>query len=638
MMQDCRLVTTWSPAPSGNGRLDFALWNLGDEPLDISRIAYTSLTRAGAAETCTGVRLLRHIANFHEFAPATPLTLAPGAVFRFTVGELNRKPLHRNDGVDGAYLTLSDGTIRGVASGDLVLKGGAAEPPKRMPAGRVTVPAAILPWPKQIEVAGTHTSTPVSLFPAPGTGLEALAAMSRCESLKARLFPAEPAVFALEPLAGGMQVTFGRAPALGAEGYRITFTAEAVAVSHGGAAGLAYALISLAQLLIGARARPDLFGFPLQGAIADAPRYGWRGCHLDVSRQVYPAPTIERFLDILAWHKLNVFHWHLSDDEGWRIEIEALPQLTTIGARQGASEILPPQSGKGPETEAGFYSKYDIRALVAHAAALHIEVVPEIDIPGHTTAVLNALPSLADPDEPPASYRSIQGYPNNALNPAVEASYAMLETVFAEVAALFPSPYLHIGGDEVDGQSWLASPLAQALMAREGLAGTAELQAHFLRRIKAMLTRLGKRMAGWNEVSHGGGVDPQDTLLVAWQSPELGPELAAQGYDVVMAPGQAYYLDMVQDEAFLEPGASWAGTVPPEKTYGFEAAGTFPEALKPRLRGIQACIWSERLTSRQIFNHMVFPRLSAVAEAAWTPPETKDFLRFTAISPLMPRL
>jgi hexosaminidase len=210
--------------------------------------------------------------------------------------------------------------------------------------------------------------------------------------------------------------------------------------------------------------------------------------------------------------------------------------------------------------------------------------------------------------------------------------------VLGELAELFPADVLHIGGDEVAPGSWLKSPAAQALMAAEGLAGTPELQAHFMRRVQAILAAHGKTLGGWEEVAHGGGIAPENTLLTAWTNAKAGAELAAAGYDVVMAPGQAYYLDMVQAEAWAEPGASWAGTVPPRQSYDFDAESAFPPGLRHRLKGVQACIWSENLVSRGLFNRLVFPRLSAIAEAAWTAPEGKNWQRFCALSRLMPQL
>ncbi len=182
-------------------------------------------------------------------------------------------------------------------------------------------------------------------------------------------------------------------------------------LTYGGSAGRQYGLTALAQLLHGARIAPDIFRFPATGSLEDAPRYGWRGCHLDVSRQFYPTDDVTRLIDIMAWMRLNVFHWHLTDDEAWRLEIKAYPTLTTLGVLRGPDEPMLPQLGNGAEPVGGFYSQDDVRSVVAHAASLGVEIVPEVDIPGHSTAMLVALPDLVDGQEAPDSYRSVQGFP-----------------------------------------------------------------------------------------------------------------------------------------------------------------------------------------------------------------------------------
>ena len=280
---------------------------------------------------------------------------------------------------------------------------------------------------------------------------------------------------------------------------------------------------------------------------------------------------------------MNLFHWHLTDDEGWRFEVPGLPTLTTVGATRGADAPLLPQLGDPSATRTQFYTTAELRGVVAHAAALGIEIVPEVDIPGHSTAMLAALPHLADPDEPPASYHSVQGYPNNALNPAIEATYDALALVFDALVATFPSRRIHIGGDEVARNSWMASPRARALMEREGLRDTFELQSLFLRRVKRMLTERGRDLVGWNEVAHGGGVPAEGTLLMAWENPQVGAALAREGYDVVITPGQAYYLDMAPSPAWLDPGAGWAGSSTPEETYAYDAEAELPGPAPPAL-------------------------------------------------------
>ncbi|KQR69394.1 beta-N-acetylhexosaminidase [Rhizobium sp. Leaf341] len=636
--QDFRLENSWHPiAGEACGGFVFTLFNLSDAPISGFRLAYTSLTRVMDDPACDNATFLLRNANFHQFAPPEGFVLAPGGSWRFTVSGLWRPAKHRTDGAKSAYVTLADGSHVPVDVDDLLLGGRPAEPaPDLMPEGRVTEPFYLLPWPKAASLTPGET-VPVALYPAEGTGVADLKAVSTVVALYRRLFSVGHVPLSLAPVHEGKALVFRQADDLGSEAFRLDI-GDRVTLAYGGAAGRQYGLTALAQMLHGARTEKALLRFPATGEIADAPRYVWRGCHLDVSRQFYPVADITRLIDILAWYRMNVFHWHLSDDEAWRLEIKAYPTLTTLGVVRGPDAPMLPQLGNGAEPVGGFYTQDDVRAIVAHALALHVEVVPEIDIPGHSTATLVALPDLADGQEAPDSYRSVQGFPNNALNPAVEETYVFLGKVFDEMVTLFPSKLLHIGGDEVASNTWMASPLARKLMADEGIDGTFGLQSYFMKRIQQMLSERGRRLAGWDEVSHGGGVDPEGTLLMAWQKPEVGVELATQGYDVVMTPGQAYYLDMVQDEAFQEPGASWAGTVPPQHTYTYEAVGDFPEALQARMRGVQACIWSEHFLNRDYFNHLVFPRLAAIAEAAWTPRARKDWQRFAALAPLSPKL
>ncbi|RWX06599.1 beta-N-acetylhexosaminidase [Rhizobium leguminosarum] len=636
-MTDYHLEASWSPIEGSFGRLTFTLFNLSTERLSGFSLAYTSETRVADKHVCDGGSLKRQVAHFHEFLPPEDLSVPPGGRWRFTVEGLTREPKHRTSGVKSAYLTLGDGRHVPVGFGDLMLEGrngGVASP--LLPPGRAEEPYSLLPWPLALGLKAGEL--PVVLYPAERTRPDAVKALSLVLALYQRLYPGDNMPFSLSVVEGGRAIRFVTESSIAVFAYELRFTAYEIVLSSADAAGRHYGLISLAQLLHGARADPERFKFPSFGTIADQPRYDWRGCHLDVSRQFYPVADVVRLIDILAWNKLNIFHWHLTDDEAWRLEIKAYPALTEIGARRGPDEVLVPQLGDGAQTRSGHYTQEDARRIVAHAASLHIEVLPEIDIPGHSMATLFSLPELVDGQEAPDSYRSVQGYPNNALNPAVEFTYEFLGKVFDEMVALFPSEYLHIGGDEVAQGSWLSSPLCKALMEREKLAGTAELQSYFLKRINAMLSERGRKLAGWNEVSHGGGVDRDGTLLMAWEKPAVGIELAEEGYDVVMTPGQAYYLDMAQAEAWTEPGASWAGYAPPEHTYAYEAEGELPEALQEKMRGIQACIWTENFVSRAYFNRLVFPRLPAVAEAAWTPSARKDWDRFAAIVRMWPVL
>lgn len=632
-----RLESAWYPDGGQNGRFTFSLFNLSDAPISDFTISYTSLTRVIDRAACENASFLRRNANYHEFAPPAGFVLQPGEAWQFVVAGLHRKAVHCTDGAKSAYISLA-GRHLPVSVSDLLLEGRVSEsPPVLLPEGKLDLPFAMQPWPAHVALEAGD-DLPVCLYPAPGASASDLRAMDAVLSLFQRLFASDHAPFNLMKDEQGRAVHFEKDASIAAEGYALSFGATGIRLRFAGDAGRQYGLTTLAQLLGGARTEPARFRFPQTGTIKDAPRYGWRGCHLDVSRQFHPVADVKRLIDILAWLKLNIFHWHLTDDEAWRLEIKAYPELTTTGATRGPDGPLLPQLGNGAEPVSGYYSHEDIKAVVAHAGRLHVDIIPEIDIPGHNAATLIALPDLVDGQEAPESYHSVQGYPNNALNPAIPETYVFLEKVFDEMVELFPFDYIHVGGDEVADGSWLASPLAKKLMAEEGISGTFDLQAHFLRKVKDMLTRRGRKFAGWDEVALGGGVDAKDTLVTAWQKPEIGIERAKAGYDVVMSPGQAYYLDMVQADEWQEPGASWAGTSPPENTYTYEPEGDFPEELRHHFKGVQACIWNENFLSRAYFNRLVFPRLPAIAEAAWTPKSEKNWLRFVAIVGLSPKL
>ena len=636
-MSSYRLENTWSPEPAPFGTLKVTLWNLSEAPLSDFRIAYTSLTRAMKPFTVSGAELELRDANYHRYAPPADLVVAPGESWSFEVTNLNRDPRHITDGAKSAILTLDPAGAKThveVEVSDLYPEGRAlVEPGPLLPEGKLTEPYAILPWPAALELEAGET--PLALCPAPGSSREALVAFSQVEALHRRLYPEDRTVLSMVPMPGTRAVAIEKGGDFEEGAYAIEI-AEVISVRAADDDGIRHGLIVLAQMLHGATVEAASFRFPASGSITDAPRYGWRGSHLDVSRQFWDAADVTRFLDILAWHRMNIFHWHLTDDEGWRMEVKAYPQLTEAGATRGPDALLTPQLGNGVEEVHGHYTQDQIREVVAHATALGITVVPEVDIPGHCTAALAVIPELADPQEAPESYHSVQGFANNALNPAREETYDFLAKLFDEMVELFPAKYLHIGGDEVADGSWLNSHYARLLMEKEGLSGTFELQSYFMRRVAKMLAERGRVLAGWNEVAHGGGVDPEGTLLMAWEKPEVGIELAKEGYDVVMTPGQAYYLDMAQAEEWLEPGAAWAGTSTPVHSYTYEAEGEFPEELRPRLKGIQACIWCEHFTSRAYFNRLVFPRLCGVAEAAWTPKARKDLHRYAAIVKLHP--
>lgn len=618
-----RLEQAWEPG-EGHGRLVFRLWNLGPGPVRPERLCYASMTRLGEAARVEGGALVRRFGSHVEVAAPEGLAVAPGEAWTLILSGLTHAPLNRAQGAMAAWIETEGGPVE-AAVGDLrPPEATAPPPPPAAPRGEAP-PVALLPWPAEIAV---ETGAPPALHAGEGTPPAAVAAVA---ALHRRLFPTAPAPLSLDPAPGSRAVRARRDPALPPGGYALDF-GEAVRLAHADADGLRHGLVALAQMGHAARTDPR-FGMPRAGRIADAPRFAWRGAHLDVARNLHPPATVARLVDLLAWHRMNRLHWHLTDDEGWRLESRAFPALTEVGARRGRGLPLPPQFADGPGGQAGFYTVAEVRALNARAESLGVALVPEIDLPGHATALLLALPHLRDPDEAPESYRSIQGYANNALNPGLPATYEALEAILGEVADLFASPLLHLGGDEVPEGAWGGSPAALRLAEAEGVSGSVALQGLFTRRAQAIVEGLGRRAGFWDEAAEGGA--GPGAVLFAWRSAARAAALVAAGHDVVATPGEAYYLDMVDREGWDAAGTAWAGPVSAEATYRFEIGE--PEG-PGRLLGLQACLWSEHLDTRERLHAMAFPRLSAVAEAAWTPAEAKRWPRFAALAPLMPGL
>lgn len=625
-----RLDSDFRPDGAGGGAVVLGLTNTGVDAVAGFRLAMNSMFRFKAVEDVKGGKLEEQISNYVTFVPPEGLVLAPGATWTISADRLSHKIDHYNYGPKAAYLILADGSLAPVAV-TLMTRNGEPGAPLLDPKPRLALaggaPLALVPFPVEASVGGSvDPSPPVAFVDGPP---EARAAFDAVAALAGRLLAGEPPLFG----ESGIRCHASIEPMDG-EAYRIAFAAGSVTVSAAGRAGFFHAFVTLGQLLRGARVAPDEFAFPAEGTIADRPRFGFRGMHLDVARQFHSAATLHRLLDCMAWVKLNRLHVHLTDDEGWRFDVPGYPELAEIAAWRGHGLAIPPLLGSGPEPYGGIYSRDELDALVRRAGELGIVVIPEVDIPGHCYCALQALPRLRDPAET-GVYRSIQFFRNDALNPAVPAVYEFLEAVFAEVAARFPSPWLHVGGDEVADDAWLNSPMARALMAEKGWTEVPQLQSHFLTRAQAIVRALGRNVGAWQEAAHGGGIGAEGSYLVAWLKSESGLALARQGYDVVMAPAEHYYLDMAQSEEWWEPGAGWAGTVSPETTYAGDPGGDWPDAERARILGIQACLWSENMHEPRLIDHMLFPRMPAMAETAWTPRGRKDYTRFAAIAPLL---
>jgi hexosaminidase len=420
---------------------------------------------------------------------------------------------------------------------------------------------------------------------------------------------------------------------LGEEGYRLSVTKDRATITASTAAGLFYGAQTLRQLLPAAifgaaRAEGPVWNMPVV-AIADSPRFAWRGMMLDPARHFLPKEFVTKFIDAMALHKMNRLHLHLTDDQGWRIEIKKYPKLTEVGAWR--TETVVGHASKPPLTfdgkrHGGFYTQDDIRALLAYAAERHIIIIPEIEMPGHAQAAIASYPELGNLATPLPVHTS-WGVNKNIFN-VEESTILFLQDVLAEVVDLFPSTYIHIGGDEAVKDQWKASEAVQARMKALGLADEAKMQSYFIARMNDFLKSKGRKLIGWDEILEGGL--GKDATVMAWRSIDKAVEAAKAGNDVVMAPTEFTYFDYFQSKKKTEPLAI-GGYLPLDKVYGFDPLpeGLDKDALK-HIMGTQGQLWGEYIPTPEHAEYMGFPRACALAEVAWTPKARCDYKDFSA--------
>ena len=422
--------------------------------------------------------------------------------------------------------------------------------------------------------------------------------------------------------------------ALGPEGYELTVTTSNVVIRATTAAGIFYGTQSLLQLL-----PPEIFSTERASGvawtvpcveIADSPRFVWRGFMLDVSRHFFTKDEVEKVLDLMALYKLNTFHWHLVDDQGWRIQIKKYPKLTEVGAwRDGIGFGLNSNSATAYDQHGrygGFYTQRDIRDVVAYAAARHITIVPEIEMPGHSSAALMAYPQFACPNAK-ISMPDKGGVFTGVYCAGNDATFEFLGNVLQEVAALFPGKYIHIGGDEVVKSNWMNCAECQARIKNEGLKNEKELQAYFIKRIEKLVDADGKRIIGWSEIREG-GLAPSAALM-DWIGG--GAESAESGHDVVMTPTKFCYFDHYQSTNRAAEPKAIGGFLPLERVYQFEPLPEkLPSEFHQHVLGGQANLWAEYIPNLRQVEYMMFPRLGALSEVDWSPKAERNWEDFKA--------
>lgn len=467
------------------------------------------------------------------------------------------------------------------------------------------------------------------------------AAKSVAEMLAQKL--STPTGFALKATngkTGAIQVLLNEQPQeqLGAEGYLLEATPKGVVLRANTNAGLFYGMYTLLQLfpadIESAKPVQATWSVPVV-RILDYPRFAWRGIMLDVSRHFFSKEDVKTFIDQIARLKYNTFHWHLTDDNGWRVEIKSLPKLTEVGAwrveRAGHFGDRAKPMPNEPATYGGFYTHDDIREVIQFAKERNVTIVPEIDVPGHSMAAIAAYPELSCAKDP--SVRVDPGTPfsewygngtfkmlvDNTLNPSDEKVYEFLDKVFTELAALFPAPYIHVGGDECYKGFWAADPGCQALMKKLNIRHVEDLQGYFMNRVEKILEAKGKKLLGWDEILEG-GISPGATVM-SWRGVKGGIEAAHLGHDVVMTPTTFAYLDYNQGEQTVDPPI-YAG-LRVSKSYSFEPV---PDGVDAKhILGGQGNVWTEQIPNLRYLQYMTFPRAWALSEVYWSPKSAKNW-------------
>ena len=415
-----------------------------------------------------------------------------------------------------------------------------------------------------------------------------------------------------------------------AEGYLLTVSQKGVTILGGSAAGVFYGIQTLRKAVKeGPIMNPVI--------ITDAPRFTWRGMHLDCSRHFFSVDFVKKFIDLLALHNMNRFHWHLTDDQGWRIEIKKWPKLISVGSKRSGTIIGTNSDIDDGIPYGGYYTQDEAREVVAYAAARHITVIPEIDMPGHMLAALASYPELGCTGGP-YQVGHYWGVYKDVLCVSNERVYQFVEDVLTEIMDIFPSEVIHIGGDETPTDKWLQCPRCQALQKQlpapqqaaedfEPLTSKlSPLQAHFTKKVFDFLTSKGRRALGWDEILDG---SPQSAMIMSWRGTEPGAKAAETGHDVVMTPTTYCYFDyqQVKDTQF-EPSRC-GGFIPIEKVYSLDPA---PDSLSVTARehilGTQANLWAEYMTNEAMVEYQALPRMSALSEVQWTQPEHKDYEAF----------
>ena len=402
--------------------------------------------------------------------------------------------------------------------------------------------------------------------------------------------------------------------------YNIFLDTNSITIHYANYGGKVYSIITLIQLLNFYKTKLPL------GLIKDKPMLRWRGMHLDCARQFYNIEEIKRLLDYMCFFKLNRFHWHLTDNEAWRIQLSCYPDLTNFGAFRGYKELIPPFYGTGYDKNGGYYSHEQIQDLIQYAKHLNIEIMPELDLPAHSWALLQVMPELKDLTSNIES-RDIGNYPDNTINPVLDDTSIFLKKILDEVSKLFSFDIIHVGVDERPKESWAGSPKVISYMKANNILSFDELQDVYMNNIIDILKDSKKITAAWNEAalpphndigsSGSAGKIDKSCIIFAWEHPDVGLMSVKKGFQTILCPGHKTYFDMAHNNSTNERGICWAATIEVKEVFDWKPLEGYELYEKENVLGIQGQLWSETITNKKYFDKMINPRLATLAEIAW---------------------
>jgi len=428
----------------------------------------------------------------------------------------------------------------------------------------------------------------------------------------------------------GYSIVFKRQN-LKSEEYKINIKKEFISIEYSDYGGKLYSIITLIQLINFYKTYLPIC------SIEDKPSLNWRGMHLDCARQFYTIDEIKRLMDYMCFFKLNRFHWHLTDNEAWRVELECYPNLTKVGAFRGYNEIIPPFYGTGYNKTGGYYSRSQILELIEYARGRNIEIMPEIDLPAHSWTLLQVMPELRDSSSNIVS-EDVGNYQNNTINPAVEETHRFLKDILEELSEIFSFNIIHVGVDERPKESWEGSPKVIEYMKKNGIGSFDELQDEYMNNIINILKKSNKLTAAWNEAAlpphndigsagSAGKID-KSCIIFAWEHPDVGIMSAKKGFKTVLCPGHKTYFDMAHNNSTYERGICWAATIEVKDVFDWQPLRDFENEDLKNVLGIQGQLWSETITNKDFFDEMINPRLATLAEIAWCSKAKRPWAQF----------